>query len=393
MAGPTLHRRRLLGLVGAAGVGSLAGCTSSVVGSWPMYGHDARNSGASEEASGPSEPFSVAWDQSFGPLGRPDSTSRAVVGGGLVLVGHVYQVSSKNNDGAIAALNGDGEVEWSIRTDDGQTRAPIVGGDQFFHHRGNHTVVGRSLDGGDVVWTYDTDRVIKSPMRISGDVLLAGTADGHVVAIDAAEGERRWQFELDGQYAAAPLVAADGTMVSTTEDAIVCFDPTADAVHWQRPDPGSSIGYVLASGLLLYSDDRGDEPAIRAIDVDEDEERWAVPAPNGRARRFSVTDGTLLGPVSPGGTGRESSVVAYDLADGRRLWETSLSGGRVSRVAATASTAYGTALDGRLHAIDVDSGDRTATIDTGFDGALVDTIVAGERVYVSWRNGHVVAIE
>lgn len=390
MAGPTLRRRQLLGVVGAAGVGSLGGCTTAVDGRWPMQGHDSRRSWSNERDSGPGSSLSVAWRTEIGTLDRPDATSSPVVAGGRVVVGLVYQVDSKRNEGGFAALDGQGDVEWSVRTDDAQPRAPVLTDELLLHLEGDHRVVARSIEDGEVAWTYDTDLLLDGSARLDGDALLLGSADGQVLALGADDGERRWQFEFDEQYATAPLVGEAGDMVTTTEHSVVGFHPAEQSVRWRLSRPDRYRGSLVGSGSFLLGNTEDSPASLRAIDLASGEDRWTTAAPAGHLGRLSVADGELLAPVSSD----SAAIVAHDLETGDRQWTVSTDAAGLRRVVAGARHGYVETVDDRLLAVDLE--EQAIAAELALDDAVANSrfVVAGDRLYAAgWSGATVAAFE
>lgn len=105
---------------------------------------------------------------------------------------------------------------------------------------------------------------------------LVFTGSAPVIAWDAATGARRWAGAAD---TGRTVLLLDGTLYSATSDAVVALDAATGAVRWTSP-------------VKLTSD-------------------LAVP----------LTDGRVLVVVERAPT---SHLVAFDLADGRRLWQAPL---------------------------------------------------------------------
>lgn len=393
-----LERRRFLSVAGLAGLASLSGCTRPVAGSWSMAGHDPRSSRWNSTADGPGPSLAVAWTADFGyfgVVGDVDWTSTPVVGGERVVVGGEVAPSDHHRTGRIAAFDGRGGEDWSVDTSDPQRASPLVTADRVLHVDDGDRLVARSIADGSVEWTYEADGFpLATPLRAHEDEVLVGSGSGVVLGLDAADGAERWRFETDDDYLGSPLVAGDGSLVSVTGDAIVCYEPANEEVRWRLSVPSLEGDACLADGLVLFRQRDGVGHAIRAIDLRDGTERWTV-SPQGLLQPLTVADGRLYVTAGGGRTDRDpAAVVAYDLADGRQRWETSLSSDDASyRLAAGSTFGYVSTVDGRLHALDLADGERVATVDTGLGDALTAPIVAGDRVYAGSRGRRVVAVE
>lgn len=360
-----------------------------------MRGHDSRRSWSNDRDPGPGDSLSRAWSTEIGRFDAPDATSSPVVAGGRVVVGLAFEISSKQSEGGFAALDGDGDVDWTVRTDGAQIRAPLLTDELLVHQRGSHRVVARSIEDGEVAWTYDTELVLNGSMRLAGDALLVGTAEGQVLALGADDGEPRWRFEFDEQHALAPLVGADGRMVATTEHSVVGFDPAAQSVRWRLSRPDQHREFLLGAGALLVGDTADSPATLRAIDLATGEDRWTTSAAAGRLGPLSVADGALLAPVTPDGSERDdAAVVAYDLGTGDRRWTVPIDADGLGRVVVGARHGYVATADGRLLSVDLDGRDVATELAYGEGLAALRFVVAGDRLYAAGgANGTVVAVE
>lgn len=358
-----------------------------------MLGHDPRDSGTNPDAAGPGDSLAVAWHEEIGLLGGADGASTPVVGGGRLVVGLVHQVSSKNNDGEVAALDGDGDVVWSVDTPGPQVSPPVLVDDLAVHQTEEDGLVARSLEDGEVRWTRTPEPALPGRLLARDDELLTGTPEHLVLGLDASDGSERWRVEFEDEFPSTPLVGDDGRAVSVTEDRIVCFDLGGD-VRWHREKPARSKGCLLAAETLLYGNLEQSVREIRALDPEDGEQQWNAPLPGENVGSFTATDDSLLVPANAAHAERDASVVvAYDLADGRRRWETNLEDDALFRAAATPSHAYVGTVEGRIHSLDLADGELVATVDTGLGDALRAPIVAGNHVYAGSTEGTVVAVD
>ena len=235
-------------------------------------------------------------------------------------------------------------------------------------------------DLGDPIWTGTTEDDA-TPLLLADRLVLPG--DDAALVVDAATGEAStWRgalptsalpFTVDGRaYAASAL---GGTTAGEAGGRLTAYAPDG-RVRWTTDYPGERFPVLSRSCVLLTAGDAG----VRCVDVDTGEERWerpddgapfltARPAPPGtttadvwvevarrapgaggdegrtawtrtvlaldeatgaerfraavpresRLRAASRTVGYAFSARSQ--TGRETSVTAFDLADGHALWE------------------------------------------------------------------------
>ncbi len=156
-------------------------------------------------------------------------------------------------------------------------------------HEGNVFVAERegevkalSADNGRTIWSSDTELNISGGPGAGAGLVLIGTSDGEVVALDAASGEKRWQARVSSEVLSVPK-AAQGVVVVHTID-------------------GKLFALSADNGKQLWAYDR----SIPVLTLHGS----SSPVINGSAVFCGFSNGRL---------------VAFDLQDGRLLWEATVS--------------------------------------------------------------------
>lgn len=162
-------------------------------------------------------------------------------------------------------------------------------------------VAALSATGGELLWTHDLWQQPMTTTAVSlqpvGDTLLIGACEGglqcrpcastcRVAAVDTANGEEQWRYELQRDYL-SPLTA------------------NADAVAF-----GQGYGQ-----------------ALRVLDVESGEERWAFTdyGAGGMPSPLIVSD-TVYVYLPVGGFGEGTAVWAFDVITGTERWRTEIGG-------------------------------------------------------------------
>jgi PGF-CTERM protein len=238
-----------------------------------------------------------------------------------------------------------GEIRWQREFDaEIGGSATVVDGRVFVHDTsGQVSAVGS--DDGELLWAADSGSRGVSPTVVDGTVYAAGVDGraGRVGAFDAGSGARRWSQSFDGQVA---QTVSDGT------------------VYLRTPSD------------------------LRALAAADGTERW----------RFGPLDAPAVFPVVVGETVLSRSVgrgiSAVSAATGRLLWEYPVEWRPFAFPAVARGTAFlGTAGfaqdEGRVHAVDVETGAARWTAETGVwpvyltvdDGRLFAGTAEGVRAF------------
>ncbi|WP_327051620.1 PQQ-binding-like beta-propeller repeat protein [Halomicrococcus gelatinilyticus] len=366
-------RRRFLV---AAGVGTatsvLAGCLSQAPGdedettttddgagttterdagsatAWPLFGHDARNSGHAPDATGPASDAAVEW--------RFDGETPTMNSSPAVVDGTVY-VPGSGDPGYVHAVDAEtGEAKWRFEPDGYASSAPaVVDGTVYFGTWGRKFY---ALDAatGDPVWTTDVGHRFgsSSPVVDDGVVYVGTVGDGPLVAsgdddeqfescavlaLDAASGDERWRYDDFGEkenVEASPALA-DSRVYVGSESELCALDAATGDVAWQRTDvqTNADVSPAVVDGVVYYgapnTADDGPPANLYAFDAATGDTRWTTGIDDVSLRTSpAIADGTVYVAASStrtcilesddcSGTTR-GRVYAVDAATGERQW-------------------------------------------------------------------------
>jgi outer membrane protein assembly factor BamB len=224
-------------------------------------------------------------------------------------------------------------------------------------------------------WRFDTGGpVFSSPSVLSGTVFV-GSQSGAVFAVDRETGERQWRFETGGAVNSSPLVApvAEGSGVNTTATESVfagCNDHHLYAIDarsgdelWRFETEGQIQGSPVIDDGTVFVTSHHD--GIYAIDAATGTERW-----------FQENDSVLFSsPTAVGETVfvRGDNLKALDSQGGWVRWQTEIGSGTYSSPTVADETVYvGDRVanpaepesNGRLHAVDAESGEKRWAFET-----------------------------
>lgn len=362
---------------------------------WPTAAHDGSRTGT---AAGPSPPYSVAWTAEApagGPMAEP-----VVAEDRIIVLGRT----------GVAALGADdGSVLWEESRAPGRAGTPAIAGDLvvFAAGTGEETsLVARSLEDGGRAWSIELGAPAFGPPAIADDLLVVGTHDGRLLALDAGSGEERWVFEADGGFDAAPaigegVVLAVARRTAVGRSTLLAFDadggPDVEP-RWRFSPPGTAFlsAPAIGDGFAVVG---STEPLVRALGINDGEERWSTPARDAFQSR-SI-------PIAPDDVyaADRTHVTRLDADAGEELWTFQvadlggLPGGRFNTLETSDVAVIGDAVvvgdaAGELSAIDAGSGHRMWRRDVG-EGPLSAPSAGPDALYVSvlGEEGAVVALE
>ncbi len=329
----TRTRRRFLATCGTAALGAVTGCLGSDDGhdaaadaaggrsDWPTAGHDAANTNYV-----PSAPAIRSVRELRRFEDRLGSAQPVVADGTLYLVGDTLRALGVEN----------GETKWEISPEDGQGSfwaAPTIREGTVYLANGHQRVHAIDAASGEKRWTAAVDVGSYVTPRLDEDdeaVYVGG--EGHVSRLDAETGERQWTHDLFGQVR-QPVAVRRGVVYAVTE-----------------------------GGELYALDEYG-------------EGYWRVDLP-----AKCQTPPTLAGRAVFVGT-FDGFVHAVDTTRANLAWSTEVGGFAKGGIAVADGTVYA---DGgrKLHALDVDSGERRWAFDVRTTGDHTP-VVAGNTVFTT----------
>ncbi|WP_374318812.1 PQQ-binding-like beta-propeller repeat protein [Aquabacterium sp.] len=156
-------------------------------------------------------------------------------------------------------------------------------------------------------------------LAVTGTTVAWATTDGQVVSLDATTGATRWRGQVDAKVAAG--VGSDGryAAVVTTENELVVMDQ--GKVLWRDRQPGRVITAPLVAGERVFV--QGVDRSVRAYDVKDGRWLWQYQRPG--SDPLSLSAPGLLQPYrNTLAVGQGSRLVGLDPTRGSVLFDLSL---------------------------------------------------------------------
>jgi len=251
------------------------------------------------------------------------------------------------------------------------------------------TLYGVDVETGEPVWTVSepADAIASSPTAVDGTVYV-GSDDGTLYAVDATEGETVWTFDAEGgPIVSSPTVVGGTVYVGTGSGAVVAVDRTTGEQRWRFDETTAPINGAptVIDGTAYVGSDAG---TLFALETTAGDVRWETTLGDTIASSPTVRDGTLyVGSF-------DEQAYAIEVADGSIDWSTDLGDIVFASPTVVEETVYiGTAGFGTgLHALDTETGERRWTADGPAGVASSPTAHVG-TVYVGSVDGRVYAVD
>jgi outer membrane protein assembly factor BamB len=389
----SIDRRRFLASTAAAAAGAVAGCADSdpvrELAAYRSYGYGPHNRGTTLGATGPAGGPAVAWRVEDAAFAQTPA----------VVDGRVFAATARRSGSVVVGLDAQsGEELWTYAGAAlTRWRPAVADGTLYFVDSGGtgHAV---ATDDGSDVWQRSLPReqpAAGAPVVADGAVVFGlGDLDlfrfGGLYALETDDGSTRWhRGPGDGNsHTPAYPAVADGTVYYAAFPAGGRGE--AAAVRAVSVADGDVERTVTVDGEAVYTgvavtDDRvyaGGTQASLALDRGD----WSVAWRSSEEYLFApptVGDRPYVGAVGKSGVGLRALG-----RDGEERWRHTRKGlvGTPGPATVADGVAYYGAGDGRLYALDADSGDRQWRVGERLTGFWAPAVLDG-AVYVASGRG------
>ncbi len=174
-----------------------------------------------------------------------------VTRGGEVFVG--------GQDGALIALDREGELRWRHELGPDVDAAPVLLGNGLVVAAADGGLVVALDQQGELRWTFTAGGDIRAPLAIAADdTIYAASLDGQLYALRRG-GELRWSFDAGAAIASAPVVDSAGRIYfGTRDDAVIALDRRGrERWRLELPENVDSGPTISESGVLVVGCDDG----------------------------------------------------------------------------------------------------------------------------------------
>jgi eukaryotic-like serine/threonine-protein kinase len=164
-----------------------------------------------------------------------------------------------SGDGKLYCLDPAGKLIWSFaaRFDkqydfaDYFQSSPVISGNAIFFGSGDGYVYAVNLADGSLKWVFKAGDVVHATPAIDGIILYIGSFDGFVYALSVDDGNLLWKFKTvghryfpKGEVQGSPVVANGLVIVGARDYNVYALDAAKGFCHWNQ---AFSKGWVLSN--------------------------------------------------------------------------------------------------------------------------------------------------
>lgn len=203
----------------------------------------------------------------------------------IIQKNNIYFVSG---DGNLYCLNVNGKLTWTFKTNgekkfdfaDYHQSSPVIYNNSIYFGSGDGYVYSLNSINGELNWKYKTDNVVHSTPVVDGNNLYIGSFDGYVYAINLNDGSLKWKFKSTGhkyfpkgEVQGSPVIYNNIIFVGARDYKIYAIDKEKGISIW---DKSFNKGWVLSN--TIYNDDLfiagADERILACLDPAKGNEKW-----------------------------------------------------------------------------------------------------------------------
>jgi outer membrane protein assembly factor BamB len=230
------------------------------------------------------------------------------------------------------------EELWSVSVGDGQGDGfyrlrPAINGTTLYVAAANGEVAAVDRSSGDTLWETDVETGLSGGVGVYEGAVFLGSSDGYVLKLDASSGERQWATPLRAEILSPPQGNGNVVVAQTYDGKLHGLDFASGAVLWTYDSNVPVLTVRGTSTPILHNDKVYAGFAngrVAAFDARTGALAWEVRVAIAQGRseieRIVDIDGTMeLQGNELYAASYQGSVVAIDVAGGRKLWQQKVS--------------------------------------------------------------------
>jgi len=333
---------------------------------WPTFRGNAMLQGRAEALSTDLQPLWLF------------EVEEGIEGGAAIVDGVVYVGAL---DGKLYAVKlADGKQLWSYEASD-EIRASVSVHDGVVYV-GDAAGLFHAVDAksGKAKWSFKSDSEIVSSANFYKDWLLFGSNDQFLYALKT-DGSLAWKIETDGYVYATPAIV-DGKAYSAGCDGFIREIDIATGTENKRIEIGAYVGAspAIRDGKAYVGTF---ENQVLGIDLKLDKVIWSYENPE---RQFPYISSAALAEDRLIVGGRDKTVHALSLSDGKELWSHRTRAKVDSSPVLSGKHAFVGSLTGELFAFEIATGKIAWKFDAG-SGVMATPAIADGRLVVGTVDG------
>lgn len=252
-------------------------------------------------------------------------------------------------DGSIYAFTQAGEMVWRYGTGDGVGASPFCTSGKVIGANYSGDVVCLDLETGNKLWTFAArDKIVSSP-RARGNMVLIATMQGNLMALDLKDGRRLWAKKIGTEVWATPTIGKDYIIAATTDGSLVKLNHKGDVIWSAKPGGG-----IRSTPLCLEDEDL-------VVFGTKDKYLYGYSLSGGDLMWRFMCGGEVNAPPAKAGSsilvGSDDGNLYAVSRTGQLVWRAALQGTILSKPCVNGETAFVTAYNSKIFAIDTRSGE------------------------------------
>jgi len=220
-----------------------ASYAASSVNDWPLFRHDAFNSGFSS-GTAPTSSVVQRWNYTV-DVSALSAPAFPVVANGLVYVGSI--------DNNIYCFEGStGTKVWSFATGGETQFSPAVIDGRVYVGSGDGYIYCIDSSGGAQVWNHSVGVSVNSPVNFADGRVYVESRTGEVYCLDAASGEKIWRFPTGAKADSLSPAISEGYVFATNlNGGVFCLNAASGVCVWNFT-VGDAVGSPVAVDGFIY---------------------------------------------------------------------------------------------------------------------------------------------
>ena len=293
------------------------------------------------------------------------------------------------------------EPTWTFETGGPIYSSPTLHEDRVFVGSGDGNLYAVDVNTGIERWRFGTGGAVDSAPAVADGVVYAVSRDGSLYAVDATDGTLRWSYATGGErkldfwdfYLSDPLVVGDMVVFGSGDGAVHALDRVTGELRW-RHLTGEVVhaAPVAGDGLIFVG---GFDGILRALRPETGEVAWQFETEGNPSfpwgdiqRAVALVDGVLYF------GSRDYRLYALDATDGRVLWSLEESGGWIiaTPLVTDAHVFFGASDGQRFYALERSTGQIEWTLPV-FTRVFGTAVSVGGAVVFGGFNGKLMAVD
>ncbi len=344
-------------------------CAASSVDDWPIYRHDAAQTGFSSSTA-PTSAVVQLWNYTIAASALSGPEPPAVVNG------RVYVCS--NDYGVCCFDASDGTKLWSFKPEaemDYDYPPTVIDG-RVYAGSDNGYVYCLDASGGYQLWNYSVGAYqlwttlgvpVSSPVNSADGRAYVGALNGTLYCLDAANGEKLWKFstgtpDLSNNYISHPTstaISADGyCYVNNVNGDVFCLNATSGEHVWNSTVGAAVSSDAAVDGFIYFGSSDGNAYCFNASSGAKIWNYTTWYNDDGPAHGYhwgnSVSDPAVAYDHVYVGSS-DFDVFCLDALTGEKIWNFS-TGGIVNAPSVAGGCVFAGSFDGNLYCLDAYSG-------------------------------------